>query len=100
MEKITITKDLFELDKDSPILWKDIKNFEFNDDDEIFSEYLPGDDILSSSFRFYVSRQVIETDEEYKERIEEYQKRKEESKKQRYAKYLEYKKEFEEDVNI
>lgn len=89
MNKIKIKKDIEDIQINDPITWKDIKDFQFEDDDIISIGYEDG---------FYycrVERMVEETDEEYEDRME--RKRNSESmlKKNRYEQYLRLKKEFE-----
>ena len=99
MNKIKIKKDIEDIQSDNPITWKDIKDFQFEDDDIISIGYEEGYYSESNSWDgFYycrVERMVEETDEEYEDRME--RKRNSESmlKKNRYEQYLKLKKEFE-----
>lgn len=99
MNKIKIKKDVLYIQIDNPITWKDIKDFQFEDDDIISIGYEEGYYSPNNSWDgFYycrVERMVEETDEEYEDRME--RKRNSESmlKKNRYEQYLKLKKEFE-----
>lgn len=99
MNKIKIKKDIEDIQSDNPITWKDIKDFQFEDDDIISIGYEEGYYSENNSWDgFYycrVERMVEETDEEYEDRME--RKRNSESllKKNRYENYLKLKKEFE-----
>ena len=99
MNKIKIKKDIEDIQIDNPITWKDIKDFQFEDDDIIGIGYEEGHYSESNSWGGYyyycVERMVEETDEEYEDRME--RKRSTESilKKNRYEQYLKLKKEFE-----
>ena len=99
MNKIKIKKDIEDIQSDNPITWKDIKDFQFEDDDIISIGYEEGYYSENNSWDgFYycrVERMVEETDEEYEDRME--RKRNSESmlKKNRYEQYLKLKKEFE-----
>ena len=100
MNKIKIKKDIEDIQINDPITWKDIKDFQFEDDDIISIGYEEGYYSENNSWDgFYycrVERMVEETDEEYEDRME--RKRNSESmlKKNRYEQYLKLKKEFEE----
>jgi hypothetical protein len=99
MNKIKIRKYIKDIQIDNPITWKDIKDFQFEDDDIISIGYEEAFYSKNNSWDgFYycrVERMVEETDEEYEDRME--RKRNSESmlKKNRYEQYLKLKKEFE-----
>jgi hypothetical protein len=99
MNKIKIRKYIKDIQIDNPITWKDIKDFQFEDDDIISIGYEEAFYSENNSWDgFYycrVERMVEETDEEYENRME--RKRSSESilKKNRYEQYLKLKKEFE-----
>ena len=99
MSKIKIRKYIKDIEIDNPITWKDIKDFQFEDDDIISIGYEEGYYSENNSWDgFYycrIERMVEETDEEYEDRME--RKRSTESilKKNRYEQYLRLKKEFE-----
>lgn len=99
MSKIKIRKYIKDIQIDNPITWKDIKDFQFEDDDIIGIGYEEGYYSENNSWDgFYycrVERMVEETDEEYEDRME--RKRSSDSllKKNRYEQYLKLKKEFE-----
>jgi hypothetical protein len=54
MEKIKKYKEIFWMSKGNPILWKDIKHIEFEDDDIITAMY----DEQDKSFFIYITRYV------------------------------------------
>ena len=99
MNKIKIKKDIEDIQSDNPITWKDIKNLQLEDDDEIsigYEEpYYSENNSWDGFYYCRVERMVEETDEEYEDRME--RKRNSESmlKKNRYEQYLKLKKEFE-----
>jgi hypothetical protein len=100
MSKTKIKKDVFFLEKDTPITWKEIKTFQFEDDDIIninSEEPYYSDKINSWDMFFYccVERMVEETDEEYEDRMERKRATDALLKKNRYEQYLKLKKEFE-----
>jgi hypothetical protein len=100
MEKIYKTKEVLrEQRQREPIFYKDIKNFKFEDDDIILSGYREAEEYSDSShegyYYFYVKREVIETDREFEERVESTKIEKERLIKNRYERYLQLKKEFE-----
>jgi hypothetical protein len=99
MSRIKKNKELFNKCSDNSITWKDIKDFQFEDDDIISIGYEEAFYSENNSWGgFYycrVERMIEETDEEYEDRME--RKRNSESmlKKNRYEQYLKLKKEFE-----
>ena len=100
MSKTKIKKDVFFLEKDTPITWKEIKDFQFEDDDIIninSEEPYYSDKINSWDMFFYccVERMVEETDKEYVDRMERKRATDALLKKNRYEQYLKLKKEFE-----
>ena len=99
MSKIKIKKDVFFLEKDTPITWKDIKDFQFEDDDiiDIGSEepYYSENNSWDGFYYCRVERMVEETDEEYEDRMERKRSSDAILKKNRYTQYLKLKKEFE-----
>jgi hypothetical protein len=100
MSKIKIKKDVFFLNKDTPITWKEIKDFKYEDDDIIninLQESYYSDETNSWDMFFYccVERMVEETDEEYEDRMERKRATDVLLKKNRYEQYLKLKKEFE-----
>ena len=100
MNKIKIKKEVFHIESDTPITWKDIKNFQLEDDDiiDIGSEepYYSENNSWSSFYYCRVERLVEETDEEYEDRMERKKSTDAMLKKNRYEQYLKLKKEFEE----
>ena len=99
MNKIKIKKDIEDIQIDNPITWKDIKDFQFEDDDIISIGYEEGHYSESNSWDgFYycrIERMVEETDEEYEDRMERKRSTESTLKKNRYEQYLRLKKEFE-----
>ena len=99
MNKIKIKKDVLYIQIDNPITWKDIKDFQFEDDDIISIGYEEGYYSENNSWDgFYycrVERMVEETDEEYEDRMERKRSTESTLKKNRYEQYLRLKKEFE-----
>lgn len=98
MSKIYKEKEILFIQSDKPIPFKEYKGV-LEDDDIVNSGYDEGHYSENNSWDpfYYVraTRQVLETDEEYEKRIEENRKFKEELKQRRYERYLELKKEFE-----
>jgi hypothetical protein len=99
LEKIHKDKDVFHLTKDEKIRWKDIKHFQFEDDDIIQIAYDEGyvseNNSWDSHFFAVVTRPTLETDEEHARRMEDVRKENERLKKMRYQSYLKLKAEFE-----
>jgi hypothetical protein len=63
---------VFELNKDTPFTYNDIKNLNFDiQDDDIISVGLDFDDFDDKCFSYhiYIERKRLETDEEYYNRI-------------------------------
>ena len=100
MSKIKIKKEVLDIQSDEYITWKDIKDFQFEDDDIVSigweEPYYSENNSWDGFYYCRVERMVEETDEEYEDRME--RKRNSESmlKKNRYEQYLKLKKEFEE----
>lgn len=88
MEKKLINKEIFVLVKKSSITWNDIKHIEFQDNDII---NMDEDD---DEHYVCVMRQVLETDEEFAERMEWSERTREMLRKNRYNQYLKLKEEF------
>lgn len=99
MSKQYKNKVLLDKHLNKPIKWKHLKDFKFEDEDEIRAGYIEPFYSESNSWDGYysleITRQVLETDKEYEKRIEENKKDQERYKKQRYENYLKLKKEFE-----
>ena len=99
MSKIKIKKEVLDIQSDEYITWKDIKDFQFEDDDIVsigWEEPYYSENNSWDGFHYCrVERMVEETNEEYEDRME--RKRNSESmlKKNRYEQYLKLKKEFE-----
>ena len=99
MSKIKIKKEVLDIRCDKQITWKEIKDFQFEDDDIVSigweEPYYSENNSWDGFYYCRVERMVEETDEEYENRME--RKRSSESilKKNRYEQYLKLKKEFE-----
>jgi hypothetical protein len=98
MERKKIEKSLLHVQRDGRVRWKDIKQFQFDDDDIIIGGYDEGHVSENNSwdpFHFIeVIRQVDETDEEMERRIRRQQRDAEDMKRRRYENYLKLHKEF------
>ena len=98
-EKIYKEHTVFHTVKDERIRWKDIKHVDFQDDDEISCSYQEetfhsnGGD--SAGFYVSITRDVIETDEEFKKRQEDLALENKWEKERRKESYLKLKAEFE-----
>lgn len=99
MEKIKVQKMVFNKRQDKPFIWKDIKDFKFEDDDVIRVEYVESyyseNHSYDAHYNAEVIRMVEETDEQFKQRIEDKERDEKFYKKRRYESYLKLKKEFE-----
>jgi len=100
MNKIKKQAELLRLTNNkNPITWKDIKNFQFEDDDVIHigweEPYYSENNSSDGYYYARVTRMVEETDYEYHQRIAQNVKINEDMKKKRYETYLKLKKEFE-----
>jgi hypothetical protein len=99
MERKLIKKDIIHRQKNNPIRWKDIKDIQFEDEDEIKVAYDEGYYSENNSWgpHYYVvvTREILETDHEMAKRVEKESKQKEEMRNRRYEQYLKLKKEFE-----
>jgi hypothetical protein len=100
MEKKLITKTVFNLQSRKPILWKQVKDFKFEDDDYVRMGYVEPwengpDNSGGDHYEVEVLREVMETDEEFNKRIRDEERDKKWAKERRYESYLKLKKEFE-----
>jgi hypothetical protein len=99
IEKIRVKKEFFHKQKNSPIVWEDIKHIQFQDDDEIQIGYDEGHYSENNSWDPHyfaiVERWRDETDEEAKKRIEDKVRDQKWAKERRYQSYLKLKEEFE-----
>lgn len=97
-EKIYVDSIIYQAQKETPFIWRDIKHIEFEDDDVIRFDYVEDYYTDYSSYPAYYSgmviRKVEETDEQYKRRQERIA-RNEDAKQRRYQEYLRLKEEFE-----
>lgn len=98
MEKKLIEDKIFDHQSENPIPFKVIKDY-VQDDDIIYSEYREADSGSSWSHDGYyyikVTRERLETDQEFERRKFQAQEFKDELKRRRYETYLKFKKEFE-----
>jgi hypothetical protein len=99
MGKKLVDQEILHLQKNTKIVWKDIKHIDFQDSDELVIGYDEGYVSENNSWdaHYYatVTRKREETDEEYNKRIERGKRDNEEMRKRRYENYLKLKKEFE-----
>lgn len=103
MEKKKITKTIFhKIDYNKPIPFGAI-NVELESDDVIFANFeeaeYRSDGGMDAHYYLTVTRDILETDEEYKKRVKRETKDKQRFKNNRLESYLKLKKEFE-DANI
>jgi len=95
LKKVVIFK---KIDYNHPIKFSTIKNI-VEDNDIITAGYDEGfyfeNDSVDPHFFIEITREQLETDEEYDKRIEEDEKNKKFFKKRRFETYLKLKKEFE-----
>lgn len=103
MEKIFKTREVFNKHNgNNPIIWRDIKDFKFEEDDVINAGYDPPEYSENYGhdgyYYFSVKRQVLETDTEFEIRKKCSEREVERQKKNRYERYLKLKEEFENDI--
>ena len=98
-EKICVDKDVFYLTQDKKICWKDIKHFQFEDDDISQIGYDDGftseNNSWDSHYFAVVTRPTLETDAEHAKRLQDVYREKERLQELRYQTYLRLKDEFE-----
>lgn len=90
MKKL-IRKEIIHKPFDKQPTWKDIKDTEFQDNDFIQICYDEEDDI----WIFSIERLILETEQEYIERLERQNFMRENMKQRRHEQYLKLKEEFE-----
>ena len=99
MSKIKIKKEVLDIRSDKQIIWKKIKDFQFEDDDIVSigweEPYYSENNSYDGFYYCTVIRMVEETDEEYENRMEIKRNTDSILKKNRYEQYLKLKKEFE-----
>jgi hypothetical protein len=99
MSKIKIKKEVLDIRCDKQITWKEIKDFQFEDDDIVSigweEPYYSENNSWDGFYYCRVERMVEETDEEYEDRMERKKSTDALLKKNRYEQYLKLKKEFE-----
>jgi hypothetical protein len=103
--KKSFYKTVLQHSQDNFYTWKDIKDLleeieiSLEDDDIIDISFQEGfyteNNSCDDCYVFTLTRNCLETDEEYHLRLKDEERLKEESRKLRYNKYLELKKEFE-----
>jgi hypothetical protein len=101
MEKIKVKKQIFFEQKNEHFTWKDIKDIQFEDDDEILIQYVEPyyseNNSWDGHFSAEVIRMVEETDEQYQKRMKKSEEGKVHMRKMRYESYLKLKQEFEDE---
>jgi hypothetical protein len=99
MSKIKLKKEILDIRSDKPFTWKEIKDFQFEDDDIIdigYEEpYYSENNSWDGFYYCCVERLVEETDKEYEDRMETKRSTDSLLKKNRYQNYLKLKEEFE-----
>jgi len=95
MAKIKIRENIFGKTLNREVIWKDLKHIDFQDDDIIDIEYIEPTSEDNGYFYVEVFRMIEETDAEYQERLKTMAETKKMLEKNRYERYLELKKEFE-----
>lgn len=101
MEKKKISKRVFYIcTNKEPIYWKDVKDFQFEDNDHLEFGYVEpwengSDNSGGDHYQAEVYRDVLETDEQFQKRIKDTERDKKWLKQRRYANYLKLKEEFE-----
>lgn len=75
MAKIYKDKLVLSIQLDRPVLWEDFKDFIFKDGDKVSAGYeepfYGSDSAHDGYYYFYVTRKVLETDEEFEKRVKE-----------------------------
>lgn len=95
MKKIKVEKVIFSKSSYDRIKWNDIKHINFEDGDMIDMYEDDQDPDNYPTIYFKIIRLVEETDSEFEIRRLEFEKTQEKLKNNRYERYLELKKEFE-----
>jgi len=97
-KKIEVPIDIVS-HSNSPITWKQLKDFKFEDDDKINVGYREGHYSENNSWDPYYSAEILrtrlETDEEMEKRIKNSERDAKWAREKRYENYLRLKKEFE-----
>jgi len=97
--KIKIATDIFHIQSDNPIEWKDIKHIEFQDSDHLTigrdEGYYSENNSWDPHYYAIVTRMIEETDEEFNLRIKDNERDAKWAKNRRYDSYLKLKEEFE-----
>jgi CTP synthase (UTP-ammonia lyase) len=100
-EKIMVEYTVFQKQRstDDPFKWKDIKDIEFQDEDEIYitlvEAYYSENNSYDSHIMATVTRERLETDSEFEKRQRTNKLQDKFLKERRYETYLKLKKEFE-----
>lgn len=100
-EKVYLDKVMIQKSSNDAFTWKEIKDFQFEDDDLVKIEYVEPfyseNNSYDGHYIFEVIREVLETDEQYEKRIMQNELDREKYRKERYERYLKMKQEFEPD---
>ena len=98
-EKLTLTDTVFHVEQNEPFTWKQLKDFVFQDDDEIHIYFEPAyygsDSAYDAHYVVEIYRDRLETDKEFDKRIAKQKIESEQLKAKRKEKYLKLKEEFE-----
>ena len=95
-KKIKVEKQIHRGKNDGPMLWKDIKHLQLEDDDVIHSAWVDDDNFdYHGYWHTEITRMVEETDEQFEKRQADNERNNRWAKNQRYASYLKLKEEFE-----
>jgi len=100
MKKEKFERDVFHKTRDhKPYTWKDIKDFQFQDDDRIEIGHNQGfyteNNSMDPHFFVTIWRMVEETDQEFSERMEDISRKKKWAEEQQYKTFLKLKEKFE-----
>lgn len=104
MEKKLVEKSVLNEVYRNPVTWKQIKDFKFEDDDIIEIGYVEPwengpDNSGGDHYEVNITRQRLETDDEFNKRIEKEKDYQKWLKERRYENYLKLKQEFEPENN-
>jgi hypothetical protein len=104
MQKEKFEKEVFHKTRNhEPYTWKDIKAFQFEDDDIIEIGYDEGfyteNNSVDPHFFVTISRMVEETDEEFSERMKDIDLENKWAEEQQYKTFLKLKEKFEPTIN-
>jgi hypothetical protein len=98
-EKKIKDRVIFQDNSQTSFTWKDIKHIDFQDDDEIRSEwvepYYSENNSWDGHYSITIIRKELETDEEFQKRIDREERDLKRRKEDRYKLYIQLKNEFE-----